>query len=234
LAIEGLIVEIPEEEYIQGKGDNIKDASEFEKIENADISIYLKENGEEILISEMQTNRIGEYFLQLEEGKNYRIEVSKPAFYSNNFDISTVGKTYSDTLQVNMGIAKLGAGSIVIPNIYYDFDSADLRAESQDSIIGTIYQVLLENPNFKIEIGSHTDSRGADDYNERLSQERAEAVVNFLILNGISKTRLEAKGYGESVPVAPNENEDGSDNPAGRQLNRRTEFKILGMNSGSF
>jgi len=100
--------------------------------------------------------------------------------------------------------------------------------------MGTIFEVLVENPSFKIEIGSHTDSRGADDYNQRLSQERAESVVSYLILNGIKEDRLVAKGYGETLPVAPNENEDGSDNPEGRQLNRRTEFKILDLNTGGF
>ncbi|MGZ4089526.1 MAG: OmpA family protein, partial [Bacteroidia bacterium] len=88
-------------------------------------------------------------------------------------------------------------------------------------------------------IQSHTDSKGSDQYNEKLSQKRAESVVNYLIGKGINPLRLKAKGYGESKPIAPNENSDGSDNPEGRAQNRRTDFKIIGtldveiLNSGS-
>ena len=79
-----------------------------------------------------------------------------------------------------------------------------------------------------IEIGSHTDNVGTDEYNIDLSQKRSESVVNYLISKRISSERLVAKGYGMRIPVAPNTNSDGSDNPEGRQLNRRTEFKVVG------
>ena len=92
--------------------------------------------------------------------------------------------------------------------------------------------ILQEHPTIKIEIGSHTDSRGGDEYNIRLSQKRAESVIRFLIKQDISNERLVAKGYGETTPIAPNENPDGSDSPEGRQLNRRTEFKIIGKLDG--
>jgi len=79
-----------------------------------------------------------------------------------------------------------------------------------------------------IELATHTDSKGADDYNLKLSQKRADAVLQYLIEKGIVKERMTAKGYGESQPIAPNTNKDGSDNPEGRSLNRRTEIKIIG------
>ena len=85
------------------------------------------------------------------------------------------------------------------------------------------------NPELIVEIMSHTDSKGSDKYNEKLSQQRAESVVAYLISKGIKPERLKAKGYGESKPVAPNENADGSDNPEGRAQNRRTDFKIIGV-----
>ena len=81
--------------------------------------------------------------------------------------------------------------------------------------------LLKENASMKIELSSYTDSKGADDYNKKLSQARAQSVVNYLIGNGIAKDRLIAVGYGEAFPIAGNETEEG------RQLNRRTEFKIL-------
>ena len=78
-----------------------------------------------------------------------------------------------------------------------------------------------------IELSAHTDSKGGDDYNQRLSDARAKSVVDYLIEKGIDKGRLMPKGYGETSPVAPNENTDGSDNPEGRQKNRRTEFRVI-------
>ena len=84
-------------------------------------------------------------------------------------------------------------------------------------------------PTGVIEIGSHTDNKGTDQYNVDLSQKRSESVVSYIISKGISPDRLVAKGYGMRVPIAPNINRDGTDNPEGRQLNRRTEFKIVGQ-----
>jgi outer membrane protein OmpA-like peptidoglycan-associated protein len=117
-------------------------------------------------------------------------------------------------------------------NIYYDFDKATLRLVSEEEL-ANLKEILNANPQIIVEIGSHTDSKGNNDYNERLSQKRAESVVKFLVKNGIPPNRLTAKGYGESKPVAQNTNPDGSDNPEGRQKNRRTEFRIIGELEGS-
>jgi len=84
-----------------------------------------------------------------------------------------------------------------------------------------LIKLLTDNPGIRIELGSHTDSKGSDAYNMKLSQQRSESVVNYLIGKGIAASRLEAKGYGETVAIASNDTDDG------RQQNRRTEFKIL-------
>jgi outer membrane protein OmpA-like peptidoglycan-associated protein len=79
-----------------------------------------------------------------------------------------------------------------------------------------------------IELSAHTDSRGTDEYNEILSEKRAKSMKEFLQnYREINPKRLKAKGYGEYVPIAPNDNPDGTDNPEGRQRNRRCEFRIL-------
>ncbi|MBL4651878.1 MAG: OmpA family protein, partial [Flavobacteriales bacterium] len=78
-----------------------------------------------------------------------------------------------------------------------------------------------------VELSGHTDSKGPTDYNQKLSEKRAQAVVDYLIKKGISKDRLIAVGHGEDRPAAPNANPDGSGNPNGRQLNRRTEVKLI-------
>ena len=112
-------------------------------------------------------------------------------------------------------------------NIYYEFDKFDLTAPSK-AVLDTLYDILKENPNIVIELSAHTDGKGAEKYNLDLSQKRAESCVNYLVNEkGIQKERMVAKGYGKSVPVAPNTNPNGSDNPEGRAMNRRTEFKII-------
>jgi len=115
---------------------------------------------------------------------------------------------------------------IVLDNVYYDFDSSGLRPESFPAL-DRLVSLLNEHPSMVIEIRAHTDNKGNDRYNLNLSEARAAKVVAYLIDKGIDKNRLQSKGYGSTMPVAPNQHEDGSDDPEGRQKNRRTEFKVL-------
>jgi outer membrane protein OmpA-like peptidoglycan-associated protein len=143
---------------------------------------------------------------------------------------------------------------VLIENIFYDFDKATLRPESQTAL-DELVKLLNENPNITIELSAHTDYKGSDQYNERLSQRRAESVVNYLIANGIAADRLTPKGYGEGKPkrikrkVAerylflkegdiltedfiaqlPEEQQEQCN-----QLNRRTEFTVLRTTYGLF
>ncbi|MDB5255682.1 MAG: peptidoglycan-associated lipoprotein [Chitinophagaceae bacterium] len=109
----------------------------------------------------------------------------------------------------------------VLRNLYYDFDKADLRKESHTEL-NNLLRLLQDSPNMKIEIGSHTDDLGSKEYNYSLSQRRAQSVVNWLSEKGISASRLIPKGYGEDEPLVSNDDEK-----EGRELNRRTEIKIL-------
>lgn len=114
---------------------------------------------------------------------------------------------------------------LILRNIFFDYNQATLRSRSRHEL-NKLYNFMKQNPNARIQVSGHTDSRGNDDYNMRLSKDRAQAVVNYLIRNGISSSRLKAVGYGETRPIARNENADLSDNPVGRQLNRRIEISI--------
>ncbi|MBL7984939.1 MAG: OmpA family protein, partial [Flavobacteriales bacterium] len=114
---------------------------------------------------------------------------------------------------------KVGKTS-VLNNVFYDFDKATLRPQSSTEL-DALVQLLKDNPSLRIELGSHTDDKGADDYNQKLSDARAASVVSYLAGKGIAPDRLVAKGYGETSPVTANDTEEN------RQLNRRTEFKVL-------
>ncbi|MGB8190807.1 MAG: OmpA family protein, partial [Chitinophagaceae bacterium] len=116
---------------------------------------------------------------------------------------------------------------IVIDNVFYDFNKSNLRDESFPSL-DKVIEMLNNNPSMVIEISAHTDNIGTEKYNQKLSEARAKSVVAYLVSKGIDKSRLQAKGYGSTQPIAANKNDDGSDNPEGRQKNRRTEFKIIG------
>ena len=93
--------------------------------------------------------------------------------------------------------------------------------------LDTLVGILHDNPKIKVELASHTDSVGSDAYNLRLSQARAQSCVDYILSKGISEERIYPKGYGKRKPVAPNSLPGGKDNPAGRQLNRRTEFTVM-------
>ncbi len=110
--------------------------------------------------------------------------------------------------------------SIIVPNIYFEFNQAYLRRESL-STLDKIVEKLKKNPKIKLEIQGHTDNIGTKEYNQKLSEKRANVVMEYLIKNGISPERLKAKGFGETKPIAPNDSEEG------RSKNRRTEFLIL-------
>lgn len=109
---------------------------------------------------------------------------------------------------------------IVLKNIYYDVAKATLRDESVAEL-DRLITIMEQNPTLKVEIGGHTDSDGSESYNQRLSQARAQSVVDYLLDASVVEDRLVAKGYGEVEPIAPNDNKEN------KQLNRRTEFKVL-------
>ncbi len=174
-------------------------------------------------------SKTGQYLFILTPGKNYNIsyEADGFMFYSENREISKKTNYYEIYKPIQLPPITVGS-KIVLNNIFFDFDKATLRKTSNVEL-QHILRFLNKYPNVTVEISGYTDSKGTHEYNLKLSNERASAVVNYLVLNKIPKERLMAKGYGESSPDALNQNSDGSDNPEGRQLNRRVELKIIGI-----
>lgn len=186
-------------------------------------TIELVDNTKNEVIAVFKSNSsTGKYLVSLPSGKNYGIAVKRDSylFHSENFDLPAT----ADYQEVNKDVAlkKIDIGqAIVLRNIFFDFDKATIRPESANELERLI-KLLTDNPGLKIELGSHTDSKGSDEYNMKLSENRSKSVVAYLIGKGISTDRLVAKGYGETMPISSNDTE------AGRQDNRRSEFKILG------
>ena len=116
--------------------------------------------------------------------------------------------------------------TIDLKGVNFDVDKSVLRPDAV-SILSAATEILKRYPELKVEVAGHTDSVGTDEYNQKLSERRAKAVYDYLTSNGVDAARLVGPvGYGESRPIAPNANEDGSDNPEGRAKNRRTELNV--------
>jgi OOP family OmpA-OmpF porin len=199
-------------------------------LSNYKINIYInnKETEDRFLSKSIGVDSC-DFKLGLEQGYDYTVEISKDGYLNGYKDISTTNINKSEDLNTSIQLKKKPKGRIVLPGILYDFNSPNLTAESKTSIDTSLYLLLIQNREIIIEISSHTDSKGTESYNMKLSQKRAESVVNYLLLKGINKKRLVPQGYGETMPIAPNKKQDGSDNPEGRKLNRRTDFQIKGV-----
>ena len=200
-------------------------------LENAIISLYLKneEDGEYFFIDKDTTGDDGKYLFTLLPDKDYEFRMEGFQYFDSKNYLSTEMMYFNDTIEMPpVWVNVLSGDPIVLENIYYDFNSAELKAGPKKAIDTTLLVMLTEAPEFIIEISSHTDSIGTTEYNAELSQARADNVVSYLIDKGIDPERLKSVGYGASQPVAPNFLPDGGDNPEGREKNRRTEFKIIG------
>lgn len=185
-------------------------------------SIELVDNKKNKVVATFKSNTsTGKFLVSLPSGTNYGIAVKAEGylFHSENFDLPDTA-AYQE-VEKDIYLKKVVVGkSIVLRNIFFDVAKSSLRSESTAEL-NRLVALMVENPSIRIEIGGHTDNVGSDEYNQKLSENRAKSVVDYLIENGINKGRLEWKGYGEASPIA------GNDTPEGRQQNRRTEFKII-------
>lgn len=172
----------------------------------------------------------GNFVFKLDAETAYKITASKNDYFSNNAFTTTKGLRNQDSsiirVYVQIELEKIFPEKmLVIPNIYYDYDKATLRPESK-LVLDSITIFFKENPDLKIELGSHTDSRGSDPYNLKLSQARAQSAVDYLISKGVPAETLLARGYGETKLV----NNCGNNikcSEEEHQKNRRTTFRVV-------
>lgn len=198
------------------------------KMPIANASVVVRDTVSNKTISSLVTDANGKYSYTLPQFATLKINGNANGYYTNNF---------TTTQPVDMNMVEFSNPTlclqpivvnqaVVVNNVYYDYDKATLRPESYVEL-DKLIEFFEANPNIVVELSAHTDSKGSDAYNQTLSDARAQSVVDYLVSKGIDRSKLVAKGYGESNPVAANENADGSDNPEGRQQNRRTEFKVV-------
>ena len=182
-------------------------------------------NGATGKVTSVVSDKTGNFKLKLDTESEYNLYCTKFGCFSKTDNISTKGLKYSEDFYADFEVEEIVIDKpIVLENIYYDFDKWDIRADAALEL-DKLVRVLLDNPKLEIEMGSHTDCRGSDQYNLVLSDKRARAAVLYLISRGIDSTRLTWKGYGETVHV--NKCEDGVQcTEEEHQDNRRTEFKV--------
>ncbi len=191
------------------------------------INTTLTNEGNDLNIRQV-SDAEGKFIYQLEQQSAYNVVASQAGMYSQTERVSTVGLDRSKTLYVTLklGVCVLEEGaSWVVKNILYDFDKRDIRRDAA-LVLDNVAHILQQNPTLRIELSSHTDSRGNDAYNLSLSQRRAESAVKYLESKGISRGRMVARGYGETRLI--NGCGNGVDcSEADHEQNRRTEIKVL-------
>ncbi|MBR6177648.1 MAG: OmpA family protein [Bacteroidales bacterium] len=170
-------------------------------------------------VTTVTTDRHGKAVIPVRKGDKYEIHIMPKgySFYNGTLDLSA-----DNNRVLNAKIEKLQADTkMELDNITFASNSADIAASSYEEL-NRLVDLLKLNPQFKVELSAHTDDKGADAYNMKLSDRRANSVVNYLKLKGIPSNRLVAKGYGKTMPLVPNNSDEN------RAINRRVEFKIIG------
>jgi peptidoglycan-associated lipoprotein len=217
--------------YLKGTIFTQNSANESVPLDSSRVRILNGENQE--LITEFITGKNGRFGpITLKEDGDYIILAEKKNFLTKREDFSMSGRAIPQSLlkkpvtdttfYTSLLIDQIFVGKIFkVENIYYDLDKWDIRSDAALEL-DKLVQILNDNPQIKIELGSHTDARATEIYNLRLSQKRAESAINYIVSKGIARERLSAKGYGESELIVKNAKTE-----AEHQINRRTEFKVV-------
>ena len=198
----------------------VSDAEDATKFLDALIEITDNATGQ-ILFTNYANSATGKFLIPLPSGKNYGIAVKKDGylFHSENFDVPQTSDYQEINLDIKLMPIKKDA-KIVLRNVFFETAKATLNSMSYTEL-DNLVKIMNDNPKIKIEIGGHTDNVGSKSYNQKLSQDRAESVVNYLLSKKIPASRMTFKGYAFDEPI------DTNDTPEGRAQNRRVEFKII-------
>jgi outer membrane protein OmpA-like peptidoglycan-associated protein len=173
------------------------------------------------VLSKVQTDETGSYLITLPVGRDYAFNVNRKGylFFSENFSLSQ--KISDSTYNIDIPLQPLEANAaVILKNIFFDVNSYELKPQSTTEL-DMVVMLLKENPTLKIQIGGHTDNVGKPADNLKLSNDRAQAVVKYLVTKGVDIKRLSFRGYGAAQPIAGNITDEG------KAQNRRTELKVI-------
>lgn len=209
-------------EFLNLKG-QIFDCKTGKPLEN--VKVTVSDSLQEFMYT---TSADGKYSFKLNTNRKLKITAEKADYFIKTLSYSYDQLAQKDTL-ITEEICLLRIPppdtAIVLKDVLYEFDKYELTEDSKVKL-DFLYTIMVDNPKIEVELSAHTDSKGTPEYNLDLSDKRAKACVDYLISKGIDASRMTSKGYGMSRPVAPNKLPNGKDNPVGRALNRRTEFKV--------
>lgn len=198
--------------------------AEKKPIEGVDASMY-HVNGSNFEFMSNVTTGGTPFTFTLKRGEKYKINGNKDGFWPTVENINVKEDEERDTIYQTFFMDQIIKKKVKIENIYFAFDQSsviDYYKEKMDSVSS----VLMQNPGYSVEVQGHTDDKGSDEYNVKLSQKRADEAKDYLISKGVAKERVITKAMGETQPIVPNE-KDGEDDPEARAQNRRVEFKII-------
>jgi len=182
---------------------------------------WIYENEDEIIEYRVVTDSNGDYSISLPRIPKFQYRVSKPNYLQISGEIDIPEEQQNITK--NFRLSKLEKEAVFeLENVEFEFNKAVLTPRSLE-ILKPVLATMKENETLEIELSGHTDNIGSKQYNQKLSEARAQAVADYLIKNGIDQKRIKTIGYGFDKPIASNST------PEGRQKNRRTEMKILGI-----
>ena len=189
-------------------------------------------NQEGKLIEETRTNQTGIFIFKAEPGQWYTLKAAKPQYLTTTEEAdlsSPVVKSGEDSYSLQVNILLQGIyldKEVILDNIYYEFDEWNLTPEAYPTL-EKLTNILITNPTIQIQLNSHTDCRGDDEYNMELSRKRARSVVNFLVSKGIREERMIPVGHGETNPLMPCPCSSCTEEE--HQKNRRTSFTIISV-----
>lgn len=175
----------------------------------------------ELIASFRSNEATGRYLVVLPTGRDYSVAATSSGFFFRSERFTVPDSARFTEIARDIQLSPLVRGTrVVLNNVFFETGSATLSAESRTEL-RKVLELMTSNPTIVIEVGGHTDNVGAEAANMRLSHNRAMAVREYLVQAGVPGSRVQAKGYGQTSPVAPN------DTPEGRQANRRTELIIV-------
>ena len=195
-----------------------------ERLSEVTLTLY---DGQREIVACRSGDSNGSFGFELAKDKTYTVLGQRTKYHADSVEVNTLGVTRSDTLEVALLLEPVfeAGNTFELENIYYDFDKHNIRPDAA-AVLDELVRTLRDNPTLRIELSSHTDSRGSDSYNLALSQRRAQSAVDYLVSRGIARDRMVAKGYGETRLV----NDCGNGVPCTaeqHQANRRTEVTVL-------